>query len=408
MSYDVAVVGGGLAGAAAARSMALAGARVVLLERERHFKDRVRGDMVYPWGVAELARLGLHDLVRASVATEIATWTNAIEGLPPRPRHFPSTTPSGLPALGFFHPELQELLLREAESAGADVRRGATVVGVTPGHSPLVTVARPRSVSPGGAERIEARLVVGADGRGSKVRAWAGFPSRRDRDRLVLAGALFRGSSAPADEAYVHMVPGRGTVAISIPLGKGRHRVYGGYELRGGRRQLSGAAALPDFLALLSEAGAPEEWLSDAELAGPLAAFDGADSWVDRPYADGVVLLGDAAATSDPSFGSGVSLALRDARVLGEAVAAALRSGEDLVKGAQAYAEEHDRYYGALHRRIDWLTMVLRETGAAADGHRRRVLPYFVSDPARVPDVVGQGPDGPSDEAARRRFFGEE
>lgn len=403
MIYDAAIVGGGLAGATLARALALGGARVVVFEREAEFRDRVRGDMVYPWGAAELRRLGLYELVRERAAVEIPTWASTIAPLPTNERHFPSTTPSGLPALGFFHPKLQELLLEAAANAGAEVWRPARVVGVAKGSADApasVTVER-RNEEP---QAVRARLLVGADGRGSRVRALGGFEAVRDADRLVLAGASVTGSSAPRDAAHMFMVPARGTVSILIPTGEGRHRVYAGYELRGGRRQLSGPAAFDSFVALAAGSGMPLAWLSGARLAGPLAAFDGADNWVESPFSDGVALIGDAAATSDPSFGCGVSLALRDARVLAEAL---LQSG-DWEGGARAYAVEHDTYFGALHRRIDWLTQVLRKTGPQADSIRRRALPMFANDPSRVPDVVGQGPDGPSDEAARRRFFGEE
>lgn len=407
MIYDAVVVGGGVAGASTARALALAGARVVVFEREARFKDRVRADMLYPWGAAELQRLGLYELVLASVATMIRTWTNTIAPLPRSERDFPTTTPNGLPALGFFHPELQELLLAEAEKAGAEVRRGTRVVKVEPGKPVRVGVVNSEGDRSRAVETIAAGLVIGADGRRSGVRSWAGFDTTRDPERLALAGVLFSGSSAPGDSANVFMVPGAGTVAIVIPIGKGRHRVYGGYELRGGRRQLSGPAAVSDFVGLVTAAGAPAAWFDGAERAGPLAEFDGADDWVERPYRDGVVLIGDAAATSDPSFGCGVSLALRDARVLSEALVAAPEVGADWSAAAAGYAEEHDRYYGSLHRQMDWLTQVLRESGPERDSLRRRVLPFFRTDPSRIPDIVGRGPDGPSDEAARKRFFGE-
>ena len=50
-SYDVITVGGGLAGAAFAKVMAEHGARVLVLERERRFKDRVRGEYMAPSGM---------------------------------------------------------------------------------------------------------------------------------------------------------------------------------------------------------------------------------------------------------------------------------------------------------------------------------------------------------------------
>jgi flavin-dependent dehydrogenase len=56
--YDIIVVGGGLGGASLAKAMAEHDARVLVLERERRFKDRVRGEGMWPWGTAELKELG--------------------------------------------------------------------------------------------------------------------------------------------------------------------------------------------------------------------------------------------------------------------------------------------------------------------------------------------------------------
>jgi len=53
MEHDIILVGGGLAGAALARALAEAGIRVLVLERETAFKDRVRGEAMLGWGVAE-------------------------------------------------------------------------------------------------------------------------------------------------------------------------------------------------------------------------------------------------------------------------------------------------------------------------------------------------------------------
>ncbi len=52
-NYDLILVGGGLGGAALAFAMARHGARVLVVEREVTFRDRVRGEGVAPWGVAE-------------------------------------------------------------------------------------------------------------------------------------------------------------------------------------------------------------------------------------------------------------------------------------------------------------------------------------------------------------------
>jgi choline dehydrogenase-like flavoprotein len=55
--YDLISVGGGLGGSALAKVMAEGGARVLVLERERRFRDRVRGEALMSWGVAEARTL---------------------------------------------------------------------------------------------------------------------------------------------------------------------------------------------------------------------------------------------------------------------------------------------------------------------------------------------------------------
>ena len=62
--YDLIVVGGGIAGSSLAGRVASTGARVLVLERETQFRDRVRGEWVAPWGVLELERLGILDVLR--------------------------------------------------------------------------------------------------------------------------------------------------------------------------------------------------------------------------------------------------------------------------------------------------------------------------------------------------------
>jgi choline dehydrogenase-like flavoprotein len=62
--YDIVTVGGGLGGSALAMAMAQQGARVLVLEQEKRFRDRVRGEGILPWGVEEMRRLGIYDRLR--------------------------------------------------------------------------------------------------------------------------------------------------------------------------------------------------------------------------------------------------------------------------------------------------------------------------------------------------------
>lgn len=414
--FDIIVVGGGPAGAAVAHRMARAGAKVLLLERERRFRDRVRGDVVYPWGVREARSLGIHPAMTAGAARELRYWRTGIAGVPARPaRDLRAET--GESALVFHHPELQQALVGAAAEAGAAVWRPATATGLTRSGGGVRVSVRTKAEGgsrPAQVREVEAALVVAADGRGSALRRRAGFATERDAPRLVFAGVLLRGvrveqTEAPRDTAQLHFHPSRGLLAMLLPLDGERTRAYAGYHVATGRRPEVGAS-LEEFVALSRAAGAPPaSFTPDLEQIAPLAAFDGADVWVQHPYRAGVALVGDAAAASDPSFGSGVALALLGARLLTDRL---LQEGEltpaAVERAGHAYAHDFAAGYGALHRHIDWLTTLYRRPGPAGDELRARLYPLHAAEPWRSPDVVGVGPEAPSDEEARRRFFGED
>jgi len=394
---EIVVVGGGVAGASLALRLVRLGAKVTVFERDVRFRDRVRGELMYPWGVAEARRLDLSELL-ASVGKELRAWTTRIQPLDSWTRDLTKAPPFGAPTLTFAHAEAQEALLGAAASAGAEVLRGHSVTGVEAGERPSVSFRG----SAGRRSVVSAHLVLGADGRSSITAATAGIATERLPETLVLAGAMFASASAPVDTGHVFMRPEAGLLSLVAPLPGGRHRMYAGYHLATGRRNLSGPTARQAFEDVLVGAGTPKEWMRGAGLIGPLAEFSGAESWT-RPAAKRVALVGDAGAVSDPSWGCGLSLAMRDVRVLTEALAEA----DDLDAALHRYAREHATYHESLRRQTRWLERLFRTPGPEADELRSVAMPKIAADPRRAPDVVGQGPDGPSDDAARARFFGE-
>jgi 2-polyprenyl-6-methoxyphenol hydroxylase-like FAD-dependent oxidoreductase len=138
MSYDAIVVGGGLGGSALADQLARSGLSVLVLERETQFKDRVRGENMLPWGVAIARRLGIYDDLIAAGAHPTPNWVVYAMGQPGPVRDLPKTTPGRDSTLNVFHPDMQEAVLARAIDAGAEVKRGATVLGLDagPGRSP--------------------------------------------------------------------------------------------------------------------------------------------------------------------------------------------------------------------------------------------------------------------------------
>ena len=169
-------------------------------------------------------------------------------------------------------------------------------------------------------------------------------------------------------------------------------------------RRLQGAVDMPRFIAESVRAGIPAEFFAQAKANGPLATFDGADTWVEHPYREGVALIGDAAAASDPSFGEGLSLTVRDTRVLRDR----LLSHDDWEAAGHAYAEERTRYYHILHTFTEWFGQMFYELGPEAEARRAKAMPLIAQDETRIPDHLFCGPDLPLDDVVRRRFFGEE
>lgn len=397
MSFDAIVVGGGLAGSALADQLARSGRDVLVLERETRFKDRVRGENMLPWGVAAARRLGIYDDLIAAGGHPTPNWVVYTMGTPGPTRDLSRSTPGSDAALNVFHPDMQEAVLARAIAAGARVKRGATVIGIDSGagRSPSVTFEHD-----GVRETLTAHIVVGADGRASQMRAWGGFDVQRNPDLLTIAGTLLQGTSVPDDTTYLAIGPG--CASFWAPLGGNRARAYFIYPGVAGRRGLTGTNKVAEFLQSVQSVGVPESWLAGAASIGPLAEFDAADRWVESPAKHGVVLIGDAAAASDPSWGSGLSLTLADV----EHLANALRSSDDWNVALEQYATAHDQYYGALHRIHGWMTELVWTPGPEADARRGRVFRRWGADPTGFPDGVGLGPFGPSDERARRLVLG--
>lgn len=393
--FDVITVGGGIAGSSLARALAAEGLSVLVLERELHFKDRVRGEQMQPWGCAEAEALGVWDL--AQNVGHNQPWIDLFIG--PHQighRNLAETTLQRRPHFNFSHAALQETLLQAALRAGARVQRGVTVLEVRPGARPSVVYE-----NAGKTAVASARLVVGADGRQSVVRRSPMFETKADAPFLTIAGVLLNDMPIAEDTGLIHMNPMLGCGAYVFPQGGGRVRAYVAYpSSRPGR--LSGPDAWPDFIATATAAGAPAHIFEGVTVAGPLASFDAADHWVEHPFAGGIALVGDAAATNDPSWGQGLSLTLRDARALRDA----LLTHDDWNTAGHAYAEAHDRSYAVVHDVTVALKEMFMRPGDVADARRERALPLIAADPTRVPDHPFCGPDLPWTPDLAARFSG--
>lgn len=405
--YDLIIVGGGLAGSSLAISLAAAGLRILVIEAQDEFRDRIRGEVLMPWGSLEAQRLGIYDVLLRGCANEIPFYTRYRSGDLMGRRDLKATTPANTCCLTFPHPLMQDVLLAHAETLGVEVRRGAAVSNITPGDVPRVHIGS----DPAG---VSARLAVLADGRDSRLRSLLGFEVQRDPEQLIIAGMILEGEAdcseflnggASPDASTINLFydPSGGRMIIAMRIAPKRNRIYLIHHKDALPRRLSGRHSVDEMIRQLQAVGAPGHWFENARQAGPFASFDGSHRWVDRPYRDGVVLAGDAAAATDPAWGRGLSRALRDVRLLRDR----LLQSSDWHEAALAYAGDHDDFYGRMRRLEAMEATLLFEPGAAADKRRQHAFSLFAKDPSRVPDATGLGPEAPCDEIARARYFGE-
>jgi flavin-dependent dehydrogenase len=212
------------------------------------------------------------------------------------------------------------------------VREGDAVAGV---------VAR----AGGSAERrLRARLVIGADGRDSRVARMARVPGRVRRHNRFFYWGYWRGVPSDGDRSrFWFMEP---DCAYTFPNEDGLTVVLVGPHrdrLSEFRSDLDGAymryiAALPDAPDM---SGATRE----GRLVGKLDLPN-----VSRPAArPGIAFVGDAALASDPLWGVGVGWAFQSAEWLVDETADALLGGGDLDAALEAYRRGHRRRLGPHH-----------------------------------------------------------
>ncbi|MET1027864.1 MAG: NAD(P)/FAD-dependent oxidoreductase [Dongiaceae bacterium] len=407
--YDLIIAGGGLAGSALAIVMARSGYRVLVVEREARFRDRIRGELLQPWGSREAKRLGLYDELVASCALEAPFWSYFTGGEFVRIRDLKATIPEGNCCLTLPHAAMQETLISSAAEAGAEILRGAALEHVAAGAPPSVSVT-----VDGVTRSVSSRLVVVADGRESRLRKALGFELKGNPEFILIGGMMLRGineigrridSNDDGTTRTIHSLydPVGLRYVIALTVADHLSRVYLIHHKDMLSRRLSGARDLAEAIGHLRATGAPEPWFEGVELAGPFGTFDGAARWVEHPYRDGVVLIGDAAGATDPTWGEGLARTLRDVRLLRDR----LLSDDDWDRMADAFAQDHDAFFSSMLRLGAMRGELLFEVGPAAEMRRKRAFAAQKADPGASPDTLAYGPDAPSDDAARARYFGE-
>src|SRR3954447_7124218 len=312
---DVVIVGGGIGGGALATALAGDGLEVVVLESSEVYEDRVRGESMLPWGVKEARELGVEQVLLEAGAHQMPAWIHYDADLPldvsmANPLPVGMIIPDVAGSMNMRHPDACNALQASATAAGAQYLRGVSDVEVEPGTSPIV---RCQSRT-GEALEFAPRLVVGADGRHSTVRKQAGIPLERKAETHMIAGLLVERVGAMPEHDFLATQDDLFMASFQQP--DDRLRVYLCPGLKE-RHRFSGHGGLEEFRRSSRFGCLPfADDLAAAPTAGPLATYPSDDSWVVEPYADAVVLIGDAAGYNDPIIGQGLSITMRDARMV--------------------------------------------------------------------------------------------
>ena len=376
--YDLAIVGGGIAGSALAAVMARDGYKVLLLERSEAFMDRVRGEWIAPWGVVETRRVGLYDLLREAGGHHVARHVTYDESRDPK------ASEAHMLPLGIFAPDVAgplclghplhcQTLFDAAIAAGADARRNVAITALSLGDTPSLSYAQDgRTVT------ASARLIVGADGRTSQVRDAAGIALHQDKPHHWFAGLLIEGADDWADDLQAIGTEGDFGF-LAFPQGGGRVRVYGGYAL-GETGRFKGPDGARRFLDAFAMRSSPDNrYLVAGRPAGPLHSYVNADAWTDEPYGPGVVLIGDAAGWNDPIIGLGLSITYRDVRLVIEILKSTdLWTSESLAP----YGEERRERMRRLRFAAGLTSALDMEFDDAARERRRRHYERVAADPS--------------------------
>jgi 2-polyprenyl-6-methoxyphenol hydroxylase-like FAD-dependent oxidoreductase len=377
-TYDLIIVGGGIGGSALATVMAEGGRSVLLLEQSDVYQDRVRGEWIAPWGVAEVLRLGLYDRLMAAGGHHITkhvtydeTRTPAEAEATPLPLNFFKEGVSGPLCLG--HPLHCQTLFDAAKAVGVTALRGVQVKAVAAGDQSSVTYEHD-----GATHEARGRMLIGADGRTSQIREAVGVPLEQDKPHHWFAGLLVE--DVQDWDPEVQAIGTEGDFGfLAFPQGSGKVRIYGGYALDQAQR-FKGPDGPRKFLDTFAMECSPRNRAIVAgRPAGPLFSYLNADAWTEQPFRKGVVLVGDAAGWNDPILGLGLSITYRDVRIVSEL----LKSTDDWAHlDFSAYAEERGERMRRLRFTAKITSALDMEFGDEARERRRRHFERSAADPS--------------------------
>jgi 2-polyprenyl-6-methoxyphenol hydroxylase-like FAD-dependent oxidoreductase len=266
------------------------------------------------------------------------------------------------------------------------VVRGVANVEIEKGDVPVVRYERDDITY-----ELRCRLVVGADGRMSTVRRQLGFKLHQTTPRTMCGGML-------VDDLYAWPAAqlSEGTEGdlhyYVLPRANGRARLYLLHDIAQ-KGRFAGPDRHAKFLTAFGFHCIPgSEMFGAARPVRPSAFYPMNDSWTDQPYAPGVVLIGDAAGWNDPIIGQGLSIALRDVRIVTDI----LRGGSDWSTAAFVrYGEERRERMRRLRVTARIKTDLVATFTPAGAARRRAYNAIWQTDPVLAAPQVAPlvGPD---------------
>jgi menaquinone-9 beta-reductase len=312
---EVAIVGGGPAGAAAAAILAGQGHEVVLLERAPRWRWRPCGVFTAPAAVAALRRLGLSEAELARAANPVPAIRVETPGGASFRLTYDGTGALADSAVGFDREVLDGALLDLARRRGVDVRLAARVEQVElGGETPKLTVADLE----GRRTALRASVVVGADGLKSIVARAAGVARRPPfARRTAMTCHIARPTAEVPPEArmvvlrdgYVGLAPISGDrTNVGIVLGPSWSK----------RLQADGPRHVA--MGILATTRSPEQPEGRPTITDRLVGVHPVSAAVSRRAGDGWLLVGDAAGFLDPFTGEGLHRAFVSAELAAEAI----------------------------------------------------------------------------------------